>query len=129
MGGCCQRKARNTERDLQSLFRPLCPAVVAGAYTPMEFQKNATHFSKTVQCSRLQKKGIKKNQKDCFCAARATGSRDDFLSRGNVLIALTTLRRGKTVEFGGFTHSLLSDVSAKHKFATAEIPSGTYIIM
>jgi len=49
--------------------------------------------------------------------------------RDNVLIALTTLHRGDTVEFGGITHSIRTDVPAKHKFATADLPPGAHVIM
>jgi altronate hydrolase len=49
--------------------------------------------------------------------------------RDNVLIALTALRCGESIEFGGIILSLLSDVPAKHKFTTADVPSGANIIM
>src|SRR5215467_2241668 len=49
--------------------------------------------------------------------------------RDNVLIALTDLKEGEQVEFNGTSYSLNSDVSVKHKFATAELPVGADVIM
>ena len=50
-------------------------------------------------------------------------------SRDNVLIALADLRKGELVRFSGETYELRSDVSAKHKFATTDLPSGSDVIM
>jgi len=49
--------------------------------------------------------------------------------RDNVLVALTDLRKGETVSFLGNDYSLLSDVSAKHKFLTQDVTAGGDIIM
>jgi altronate hydrolase len=49
--------------------------------------------------------------------------------RDNVLIALTDLKQGDLVEFSGKTYSLVSNVPAKHKFATSELPVGAAVIM
>ena len=49
--------------------------------------------------------------------------------RDNVLIALTDLRQGDAVEFGGTRFTLTSRVPAKHKFATQDLSVGTAIIM
>src|SRR5262249_32376 len=49
--------------------------------------------------------------------------------RDNVLIALTDLKQGEQVEFNGTTYSLISNVPAKHKFATADLPLGADVIM
>src|SRR5215467_2584583 len=49
--------------------------------------------------------------------------------RDNVLIALTDLKEGEQVQFNGTSYSLNSDVSVKHKFATAELPVGADVIM
>src|SRR5215831_5739607 len=49
--------------------------------------------------------------------------------RDNVLIALTDLKQGEQVEFNETSYSLSSDVSAKHKFATVELPVGADVIM
>lgn len=50
-------------------------------------------------------------------------------SRDNVLVALTTLSRGESVEYAGTVHSLISDVPAKHKFATIDLAPGDQIVM
>jgi altronate hydrolase len=50
-------------------------------------------------------------------------------SRDNVLIALADLRKGDQVRFSGETYDLRSDVSAKHKFATTDLPAGSDVIM
>lgn len=47
----------------------------------------------------------------------------------NVLIALRNLRTGERINFSGHEHALVSDVPAKHKFATEEIPLGGNIVM
>jgi altronate hydrolase len=49
--------------------------------------------------------------------------------RDNVLIALTDLPQGDTVEFNGSKYSLVSRVPAKHKFATMDLPVGSSVIM
>jgi altronate hydrolase len=49
--------------------------------------------------------------------------------RDNVLIALTDLKQGDTVEFGGENFTLASRVAAKHKFATQDFPVGASIVM
>ena len=50
-------------------------------------------------------------------------------SRDNVLVALTNLSRGETVEHAGKVHSLISDVPAKHKFATMDLAPGDRVVM
>src|SRR5512141_564884 len=50
-------------------------------------------------------------------------------ARDNVLVALTNLKRGETVECGGKTQTLNSDVSAKHKFAIAALAPGDRVVM
>ena len=50
-------------------------------------------------------------------------------ARDNVLVALTDLRKGETVSYLGNDYSLLSDVSAKHKFLTQDVTAGGDIIM
>lgn len=50
-------------------------------------------------------------------------------ARDNVLIALKDLARGEAIECGGFTCALLSNVPAKHKFTTADLPAGAHIVM
>jgi altronate hydrolase len=49
--------------------------------------------------------------------------------RDNVLIALTDLKPGERVDFGGRTYSLLKNVPAKHKFATRDLGIGDAVIM
>jgi|SRR5579859_5713155 len=49
--------------------------------------------------------------------------------RDNVLVALTNLRKGETVGLLAENHELLSDVPAKHKFLTRDVPAGGDIIM
>jgi altronate hydrolase len=49
--------------------------------------------------------------------------------RDNVLIALSDLKQGETVEFKGSTYALNSKVPAKHKFATSDLPTGSDVIM
>jgi altronate hydrolase len=49
--------------------------------------------------------------------------------RDNVLIALADLRRGQQIEFDGMGYELQSDVPAKHKFLTTDLPSGGEVIM
>jgi len=50
-------------------------------------------------------------------------------SRDNVLVALTDLKRGETIEWAGKAYVLKSDVSAKHKFATAHLAAGDRVVM
>jgi len=49
--------------------------------------------------------------------------------RDNVLIALTDLKKGDAVEFGGTSFSLTSRIPAKHKFATQDLATGGAITM
>ena len=44
-------------------------------------------------------------------------------------MALTDLRKGETVSFAGSEYVLLSDVPAKHKFLTVDLPAGGDVIM
>ena len=50
-------------------------------------------------------------------------------SRDNVLIALTDLNQGEQIEFSGKNYILVSNVSAKHKFATQDLAMGAEVIM
>lgn len=49
--------------------------------------------------------------------------------RDNVLIALTDLKEGDAVEFGGATFTLASRIPAKHKFAMQDLATGAAITM
>ena len=49
--------------------------------------------------------------------------------RDNLLIALTDLRRGETVELDSQTYLLQTDVAAKHKFAREDLSAGASVIM
>src|SRR5260370_20894491 len=49
--------------------------------------------------------------------------------RDNALVALTDLRKGETASFAGSDYVLLSDVPAKHRFVTEDLPAGRYVIM
>lgn len=49
--------------------------------------------------------------------------------RDNVLIALTDLKQGDAIEFAGKTHTLVSNVPAKHKFAMASLVTGDHVVM
>jgi altronate hydrolase len=49
--------------------------------------------------------------------------------RDNVLIALTDLRAGEQVTSSGATYELASDVRAKHKFVTRDLPTGGQLYM
>jgi altronate hydrolase len=49
--------------------------------------------------------------------------------RDNVLIALSDLRQGETVEHNGDGFTLISRVPAKHKFATEDLPAGAGVTM
>jgi altronate hydrolase len=50
-------------------------------------------------------------------------------SRDNVLVALTSLRKGDLIPFSGDTYSLLSDIPAKQKFVTRDLQPGDQVIM
>jgi len=50
-------------------------------------------------------------------------------SRDNVLIALTDLRQGETVEHNGNKFTLISSVPAKQKFVTEDLPAGARVTM
>src|SRR5580700_3749983 len=50
-------------------------------------------------------------------------------ARDNVLIALTNLATGEQIPFDSQTYALVSDVPAKHKFATEDLPPGASVIM
>ena len=50
-------------------------------------------------------------------------------SRDNVLIALSDLPQGTTVEHNGNKYTLVSHVTAKHKFATEDLPAGGRVTM
>jgi altronate hydrolase len=49
--------------------------------------------------------------------------------RDNVLVALTNLRKGETIRFAAHDYVLLSDVPAKHKFLTSDLPVNGDVIM
>lgn len=49
--------------------------------------------------------------------------------KDNVLVALTDLKQGEQIEFLGKSHTLLSNVPAKHKFATQDLAVGAEVIM
>jgi altronate hydrolase len=49
--------------------------------------------------------------------------------RDNALVALTDLRKGETVHIARSDYVLLSDVPAKHKFVTEDLPAGGDVIM
>src|SRR6266403_2091195 len=49
--------------------------------------------------------------------------------RDNALLALTDLRKSETVSFDDREYVLLSDVPAKHKFVTEDLPAGGEVIM
>jgi len=49
--------------------------------------------------------------------------------RDNVLVALADLHKGETIRFSGTDFLLLSDVPAKHKFATQDLSPGEDVIM
>ncbi len=50
-------------------------------------------------------------------------------SRDNVLIALTDLKSGEPVEFGGKIYTLSKNVPAKHKFSMRDLAVGDDIVM
>ncbi len=47
----------------------------------------------------------------------------------NVIVALSDLKAGETVQLGGETFTILEDVAAKHKFATADLEVGDEVTM
>jgi len=47
----------------------------------------------------------------------------------NVLVALTNLSKGETVQFNGEEYILQDDIPAKHKFVTANLAKGDSVIM
>ena len=47
----------------------------------------------------------------------------------NVLVALTNLVKGQTIEFENETYTLLNDINAKHKFFTKDLQAGDKVIM
>ncbi|HEY6184555.1 MAG TPA: altronate dehydratase family protein [Terriglobales bacterium] len=49
--------------------------------------------------------------------------------KDNVLVALLDLRKGQQVELSGQSYVLVSDVPAKHKFATEDLATGAQILM
>ena len=49
--------------------------------------------------------------------------------RDNALVALTDLRQGEHVNFAGENYLLLSDVPAKHKFLTQDLPADGNVTM
>ena len=50
-------------------------------------------------------------------------------SRDNVLVALADLKQGEQIEFSGKNYTLVSNVPAKHKFATQDLAIGADVIM
>ena len=50
-------------------------------------------------------------------------------SRDNVLVALSNLKKGDAIQFGGRSHQLQTDVPAKHKFATVDLAIGDRVVM
>ncbi len=49
--------------------------------------------------------------------------------KDNVLVALTDLKKGEAVEYGGDVFVLQKDVYAKHKFFTSDLQTGDKVIM
>jgi altronate hydrolase len=49
--------------------------------------------------------------------------------KDNVLIALADLKKGESIEFQGQTYLPASNIPAKHKFLTEDLPTGARIIM
>ncbi len=47
----------------------------------------------------------------------------------NVLVALTNLVKGETIEYNAEAYTLQTDVAAKHKFVTADLKVGDEIKM
>lgn len=50
-------------------------------------------------------------------------------ARDNALVALTDLRQGEVIRLAGGEYTLLSNVPAKQKFLTQDLPSGGQIVM
>src|ERR1700694_4032061 len=50
-------------------------------------------------------------------------------SKDNVLVALADLKQGEQIEFSGKNYTLVSNVPAKHKFATQNLAVGADVIM
>src|SRR5215470_10038399 len=50
-------------------------------------------------------------------------------AKDNVLVALSDLRQGEEIAFGGRTYKLKTEVPAKHKFATEEIGKDGAVVM
>jgi altronate hydrolase len=50
-------------------------------------------------------------------------------SKDNVLIALTDLRKGDHITYADQAYILMSDVPAKHKFATQNLSTGDDVAM
>ncbi|HRN56855.1 MAG TPA: UxaA family hydrolase, partial [Agriterribacter sp.] len=49
--------------------------------------------------------------------------------RDNVLVALTNLKKGEVLEYGGSSYTLVDDVNAKHKFFINDMKGGDPIFM
>lgn len=49
--------------------------------------------------------------------------------KDNVLVALTNLKKGETIEYGGERYELIDDVDAKHKFFITDMKEGDSVIM
>ena len=49
--------------------------------------------------------------------------------RDNVLIALTDLKQGQTLEHAGVAYTLISSIPAKHKFALRDLAVGSNVVM
>jgi altronate hydrolase len=50
-------------------------------------------------------------------------------AKDNVLVALTSLRKGDRIDFSDHAYILVSDVPAKHKFATQDLSAGDDVVM
>src|SRR5229473_5357848 len=50
-------------------------------------------------------------------------------ARDNVLIALRDLKQNEAIEFSGEKYSLVSNIPAKHKFATKDLTAGSQVMM
>src|ERR1700680_3936047 len=50
-------------------------------------------------------------------------------TKDNVLVALDDLQKGEQIGFSGRTFTLMTNVPAKHKFATEDIPPGGAVVM
>jgi altronate hydrolase len=50
-------------------------------------------------------------------------------AKDNVLVALDDLQKGEQIGFSGRTFTLMTNVPAKHKFATDDIPPGGAVVM